>query len=252
MELCSRRWSPFVGSVFSFLLLACGPAATTPPPESAVPESEPAPAPAAEPAEAPVAEADADTAGATETGEGELADPSEPAPPPAAAPDEAEAGRSVRYVVNPEGLRVRVAGVVFVPRAELVQKAGTFGVKLDVEARADDGKSHSLLAPAGQELAFAAKVRRADGSEETFNDERKGERELVIDDGKDAKLSRVFPDKALKPLKKGDELELSVGVWGLGDDAASRRPLRALCKVTLSYPRGKPKVKLTPPDGVGK
>jgi hypothetical protein len=109
-----------------------------------------------------------------------------------------------------------------------------------------------LLAPSGKEVAFAAKVRRADGSEETFDDRREGERELVLDEGRDAQLTRTFPDKGMKPLKNGDELELAVGLWGLGDDAASRRPLRALCKVTLSYPRKKPKLKLAPPDGVGK
>jgi hypothetical protein len=149
-------------------------------------------------------------------------------------------------------MRVRVAGIELVPKAELVSKGGTQSIKLRVEVRAEDGKRHSLLAPAGKEVAFAGKVRRADGTEESFTDEREGEREVVVEEGKDATLSRTFPEKGMKPLKMGDELELQVGLWGLGDDAASRRPVRAVCKVSLTYPRKKPKLKVTPPDGLGK
>jgi hypothetical protein len=228
------------------LLLGCGSGASAPPP--VVPKPEPAPSPAEAPA--PPSAEPAPSAAAAEPAPVPAEPSDEAAPPP--SDDDEQASRNVRYVVNPDGLRVRVAGVELVPRAELIQKAGSVGVKLRVEARAEDGKKHSLLAPAGQELAFAAKVRRVDGSEETYNDQREGEREITLDEGRDAQLSRTFPGKGMKPLKNGDELELAVGLWGLGDDAASRRPLRALCKVTLSYPRKKPKLKLTPPDGVGK
>lgn len=171
----------------------------------------------------------------------------------AAAGDDANAPRQVRYVVTPDGLRVRVAGVELSPKAELVQKSGSLQIKLQVGARSDDGNSHSLLAPAAQELAFAGVIRRSDGSEEKFVDERGGERELVVSEGSEVALSRSFPNKGMKPLRLGDELELAVGLWGLGDDAETRRPVRGVCKVTLSYPRkNKPRLKLAPPDGVAK
>ena len=232
----------------AIILLSLGCAASAPPPAP-----EPAAAPpvaVAESAPAPVEPAPATPA------EAEAAEPSEPSEP--APPVEVEDGhtpRQIRYVVTPEGMRVRVAGVELVPRAELVQKAGgAIAIKVRVEARSEDGKKHSLLAPAGKELAFAGKIRRRDGAEERFDDERAGERELVLDEGKNAVLTRTFPDQkgAVKPLKDGDELELAVGLWGLGDDASTRRAVRGVCKVTLSYPRKKPKLKLTPPDGLAK
>jgi hypothetical protein len=245
--------SPFsvrsrVGAGALSISLSLGCAASAPPP---------APKPAAAPpvavsesAPAPVEAAPANPA------EAEAAEPAEPSEP--AAPVEVEDGhspRQIRYVVTPEGMRVRVDGVELVPRAELVQKGGgAIAIKVRVEARSEDGKKHSLLAPAGKELAFAGKVRRRDGTEERFDDERVGERELVLDEGKDAVLTRTFPEQkgVVKPLKDGDELELAVGLWGLGDDASTRRAVRGVCKVTLSYPRKKPKLKLTPPDGLSK
>jgi hypothetical protein len=237
----SPRARLVAGALSFSVLLACGGSA---PPPAAAEANEPAapppvaPAPAAASEESPAAEA------------AEAAEPSEATDAPPPAPEEPT--RQVRYIVNPEGMRVRVAGVELVPRAEVVEKGGTLSIKLRVEARSEDGKKHSLLAPAGKELALAGTLRRSDGSEEKFGDEREGERELVVDDGKDVVLTRTFPDKGAKPLKSGDQLELAVGLWGLGDDAASRRPVRGLCKVTLSYPRNKPKLKLTPPDGLSK
>lgn len=226
-----------------WLAVACGGSATAP----AAPEPTPAPELAPEPAPAPEPPPDAATPAADDASEPE---PSSEAPAPSETP--AEETRQIRYVVNPEGLRVRVAGVELVPRAELVARGGSVTIKVKVEARSEDGQKHSLLAPSGKELAFAGTVRRADGSEEKFSDEREGDRELVLAEGKEVALTRTFPEKGMKPLKSGDEVELAVGLWGLGDDASSRRAVRGLCKVSLTYPRKKAKVKVTPPDGVAK
>jgi hypothetical protein len=239
----SRAGASALAISLSFLL---GCAASAPPPE---PEPVVAPPAVVEPA--PVEPAPAEPA------EAEAAEPGAPSEPAAAVEpvDDGHTPRQIRYVVTPEGMRVRVGGVELVPRAELVQKAGgAIAIKVRVEARSEDGKRHSLLAPAGKELAFAGKIRRSDGAEERFDDERAGERELVLDEGKDAVLTRTFPEPkgAVKPLKDGDELELAVGLWGLGDDASTRRAVRGVCKITLSYPRKKPKLKLTPPDGLTK
>jgi len=39
---------------------------------------------------------------------------------------------------------------------------------------------------------------------------------------------------------------------GLGDNAASRRMVRKLCKLTIKLDKAKPRVAVGPPDGVGK
>jgi hypothetical protein len=56
----------------------------------------------------------------------------------------------------------------------------------------------------------------------------------------------------MKPLAMGDELEIMVGIWGLGTDAASRRPLKKFCKVTLKVDKPKPRAIISAPDGVGR
>ena len=223
----------------SALALAC---ASSPPPE---PSPAPPPEPAAEDAAPPPAPEPAPADDAVS------AEPAEESAPPPPAEDENQ-GRSIRYVVNPDGMRVRVAGVVLVPRAELVTRGGQSTIQVVVEASSEDGKTHSILAPTGKELAFAGKVRRADGTEETFTDQREGDRDVSIGEGTDAKLSRTFPDKGKKPFKMGDEVELAVGLWGLGEDASSRRPVLGVCKVTLSFPRKTAKLKVVPPDTAGK
>ncbi len=222
----------------ALLALSC---ASSPPPE---PSPAPAPEPTAPPEPAPPATPEPAPEDAA------AAEPAEPSAPPP-APEENQ-GRSIRYVVNPDGMRVRVAGVVLVPRAELVTRGGQSTIKVEVEASSEDGQNHSILAPSGKELAFAGKVRRADGTEETFTDQREGDRDVSIGEGTNAKLSRTFPDKGKKPFKMGDEVELAVGLWGLGDDASSRRPVLGVCKVTLSFPRKTAKLKVVPPDTAGK
>src|SRR5689334_23048441 len=94
------------------LALSC---ASSPPPEPS--EAPPAPAETASAAEAPPPAPE--PASATDAAPAESADDS--APPPAPAEDENQ-GRQIRYVVNPDGMRVRVAGVVLVPKAELVTR----------------------------------------------------------------------------------------------------------------------------------
>jgi hypothetical protein len=128
--------------------------------------------------------------------------------------------------------------------------SGGYGVKLKVEVRAKDGKPHSLLAPQNAEVAFAGTVKRKEGEPEKFGDKREGDRELTVKE-KAVQLTRSWPAQGgPKPLVNGDELELMVGIWGLGDDAASRRPLKKFCKVTLKFEKDKPRVTVTPPDGV--
>lgn len=165
----------------------------------------------------------------------------EPAPAPAAE-------RNIRYIVNPDGMRVEVDGLVFTPKAELVKSGKGSGIKLRVEVRAKDGKTHSLLAPEKAPLAFAGKIRRKDQEEEQFSDKREGDHAVTVGE-KLVKLQRTWPAAGVKPLSSGDELELLVGIWGVGPDEASRRPLKKFCKITVKFDRPKPRVIVAPPDG---
>jgi hypothetical protein len=166
---------------------------------------------------------------------------------------DSEAARNVKYAVSPDGMRIEVDGVTFVPKAEAVKSGAGYSIKLRVEARAKDGNAHSLLAPTGAEVAIAGLIKRSGQSEpEMLSDQRDGDREIVLKD-KPVTLTRVWPAAAgPKPLVAGDEAELLVGIWGVGADKASRRPLKKLCKLTLKFDKGKPRVAVGPPDGVGR
>lgn len=183
----------------------------------------------------------------------------EPAPtsPSAAASSNTDEGalapRSVKYIVSPDGLRVEVEGLSFTPRAEAVKLGAGYAVKVSVQARAKDGSAHSLLAPKAAELAFAGHVVRGSGEPERFTDRREGDRELRVEGTKPVLLARTWPQSAeAKPLMPGDELKLLVGLWGLGSDAASRRPLTRFCSVSFSFDakKGKPKLVVSAPEGL--
>jgi len=156
--------------------------------------------------------------------------------------------RNVKYIVNPDGMRVEVDGVLFTPKAEVVKIGKGSGVKLRVEVRAKDGKKHSLLAPKKSPLAFAGTVRRK-GEAEPISDTREGDDAVEIGE-KPVTVSRTWPDASGKGLEAGDELELMVGIWGVGADASSRRMLKKFCKVTLKLDKPKPRALVAPPDGV--
>lgn len=228
----------------SGLALACGSSQ----PEPSVPKTPapitPAPPITAEPTEATAPTEEAAEA-ATET----------QGPAPATLPEPtAEKQRDVKYVVSPEGLRVLAEGVAFTPKAEAVRAGSGWGVKVTVEARSDDEAVHSLLAPQEGEVAFAAEVRRAGKEEsERFSDRRDSDRDLEVRPGKPVKLSRTWPAKGgAGSLAVGDTLLLDIGIWGLGADSASRRPLNKLARVELKFDKGKPRVKVMAPEGISK
>lgn len=221
------------------VLLAC---ASSPP----APKSEPAPAPPPATLSAEPLDPAPDEPASTEPDVAESE---------ASVPEEEPTSRDVRYFLSSDGLRVEVTGVAFQVAAAPVKLGQRWGVSVQAEVVAKDGKEHSLLAPESAELAFAGRIHRKSGGDpESFSDERPGDRDLVVSQGKTVKLGRKWPEKGGAPgLEPGDELELAVGVWGIGEDAASRRPLRGLCKVTLKFNQNKkPRAILAPPDGVSK
>lgn len=210
---------------------ACG--GSTPPEARTPPESQPS-----EPEKAaPTSEAQAEA-------------PPEAAEEPKAEAEPASPGkeREVKYVVVGGKLEIRTDGVRFRPEAKAVRVGNGWGVKLTVTAEAEDDKLHSLLAPKTGALAFAGKVTRGGKSVE-LADTRDGSDEAIVAPGTAQKLERAWPGKSdAKPLGKGDKIELQVGLWGLGPDASSRRPLKKLLLLTMTVDKGEPRPFIAPPE----
>jgi hypothetical protein len=215
-------------------LLSCG--SSPPPAEAPVETAPPAPEPAAE--KPPEPTPGTEDAGAT-------------APPPAEAEtvSPADAQRDIRFVQTPEGLRVEILGVKFVPKAEAVKTPAGVGLRLTIEATTQEPRS--LLAPAHGPLAFAGSIKRKGKSEpETFGDDRKGEGELLLDPAKPTKITREWPGPKGGGLGNGDVLELDVGLWGLGATAAERRPVKQFLRVKVVVEQWKGRAKIEPPPSM--
>ena len=233
----SSLGAPFL---LAIALSACGGGAqATPPVEPPAAESA---APSAPPVE-PSAPAETPKAAASNA-----APSSDAAKPAAKAAPDPNATREVTYVVVPEGLKITVAGVKFVASGVAEQTGGGWGVKVNVEATADDDKAHSLGKPKAGPLAFAGSVTRKGKSEpEHFGDERAGDGEQALTSGNPVKFSRTWPMKGVRALAIGDALDLQVALWGLGSDADSRRPVKQFFHVRMQVDKGKPKAIVEPP-----
>lgn len=235
-------------------LVACGGAETPP---AAAPAAEAPPPPAPEASSPAPAEAAADAASSKPAAEEPVAAAKDGDAKDGAAKaggGESDSGRNVKYIVNPDGMRVEVDGVSFAPKVEAVKSGAGFGLKVKVDVRAKDGNQHSLLAPKGTEVAIGGLIKRSGQSEpEMPSDQRAGDGEIILKGDKAVSLTRTWPGEGgPKVLMAGDEADLLVGIWGLGDNAASRRMVRKLCRITVKLDKAKPKVVVGPPEGVSK
>jgi hypothetical protein len=213
-----------LASLFAFVLVAC--AGSPPPSETAPPTKEPETKPD-EPVAEPKEEKDAS---------------SEEAPPD-------EKPREVRYIMVGGKLEVETNGVRFRPSVKAVKTGGGWGVKLTVESEVVDGEQHVLLAPESGIFAFAREITRKGKEPERFWDERKGDAEAVVKPDEKGKFEREWPgttgDKA---LAKGDKVKIEVGLWGLGDDKKSRRPVKKFLIVSLNADKANPSAVVLPPE----
>lgn len=256
---CSRGSFIVSPLVLLILLSACGGSATPPATagEAAAPEGSAVPAPTSsqtEAAPAPAASTETPASGDASGASAATAEHKESAGPTAEGGAEPGTGRNVRYMVSPDGMRVELEGLSLTPKAEAVKSGAGYGIKLRVDARAKDDEAHLILAPKGSEIALAGSVRRAGQSEpEKFGDERKGDEQVTVKGNKSVSITRSWPSAGgPKPLAPGDEAEFMVGLWGVGSDPSALRPLKKFCKITLKLDKGKPRVVLGPPDGVGR
>jgi hypothetical protein len=214
---------------------ACG--GEKPEPKSAIEAGEvpPPPADTAAPPVAPEPPADAKPDSAPEAD----------AKPPAKDPN---AMREIKYVVTPEGLKIEVAGVRFLAAAEAKQVGQGWGAKITVKAEVTDGKEHVLLNPKNGPIAFAAAVYKKGSTEaERIPDERSGDGELKLSSGSPTSFSREFPNKGGRVLGMGETLDMEVALWGLGESAEDRRPVKQFFHVKMKVDKGKPKAIVEPP-----
>ena len=229
------------------VLVGCGGGAeTSPPPSTPAPPAASAPPPAVTPAPAAAAEpspAPSASSAATE--------PAAAAPEASAeAPAPGDAQRDIKFIQTPEGLRVEILGVKFVPKVETVRTAAGFDVKLTLNATASEPRS--LLAPKAGPLAFAGVVKRAGKAEpEPFHDEREGDGDQPLGAGTTVKLSRTWPGTLkVHALGNGDVLELDVALWGLGTSASDRRAVKQFLRVKAKVEHWKASARLEPPPSM--
>jgi hypothetical protein len=91
-------------------------------------------------------------------------------------------------------------------------------------------------------------VKRA-GKASDFVDRRRGGEEQLLAPGATVTLSRDWPGSSGQPpLRAGDELTLEVGLWGLGDDARTRRPVPKSFLVRMVVRGQAPKPQVSPPQ----
>jgi hypothetical protein len=163
------------------------------------------------------------------------------------APDETP--REVRYIMVGGKLEVETNGVRFRPAAKAVKTGGGWGIELAVETEVVDGETHVLLSPEAGIFAFAREITRKGKEPERFWDERKGDAETMVKPDEKGTFKRAWPgttgDKA---LAKGDKVRIEVGLWGLGDDKKSRRPVKKFLIVSLDASKPTPTAVVLPPE----
>jgi hypothetical protein len=184
--------------------------------------------------------------------------PARPSEDPAAKSSQAESAqveeqddrqaRDIRYHVMPEGLRVTVAGVSLLPKATAVKLPDGWGVRMTVLLNAEDGKPHVLLSPDPGPLSIFARIIRH-GKQATSSEPRRGDGQQFITPGDPLEVAQEWPGgSAVKPLTAGDELELEVGLWGIGSSATSHRPLKKFFRVKMAVNKGTPRPLVSPPE----
>jgi hypothetical protein len=204
-------------------------------------EAEAPPESAEAPADEPEDDVSADEAALLE----EIEASAEIADAQAAAGDGGGDGeREVVYRLSQDGLKVQVDGATFIPKAEAVKVAGRWGVKLTLEATTESDKV--LSTPKKGPMAFGGFVERS--SKSPFGDKREGDAEVTLTPDKPQTFTRTWPDSDQQGLAPGEKLELQVGLWGLGADSASKKPVRRFFVVKMVADRVGAQPLIQPPE----
>jgi hypothetical protein len=201
------------------------------------PTAQPEPTPQAAPAKAPAAGTQSDAPAAETT-------PATDTAPAVKKDDPDNRKRQIYYRSTPEGLAVSIEGVEFTIKAE-PQKLdnGGFGIKIKVQGESKDDGMHTLLSPKNGPLAIGGTIKRKKGDPETISSKRDGEDEQFIAPGTPLEFVHEWPSKEGPFAWWGDEIELQIGLWGIGEAGQRRRPVNKLCIIKMvAVPNGKPVV----------
>lgn len=203
---------------------------------STAPAEEPAPSAVEEPAPAKAESKPAATPAQAEPKE------STDSPAPTKKEDTDNRKRQVYYRSTPDGLAVSIEGVEFTIKAEPKKlDNGGFGINIKVQAEAKDDGMHTLLYPKDGPLAIGGTIKRKKGEPETLTDKRDGEDEQFITPGTPLEFVHEWPGKDGPFAWWGDEIELQVGLWGVGAAGERRRPIMKLCIIKMvAVQNGKP------------
>lgn len=215
------------------ITLAAGCGGTAPPP-SPPPTAESVPATSAPPP-APTPPAAATTEATPEPPK----ETPETKAPAAASPG----GRNIVYRMTSSGLVIDLEGIQLEPKAEPVKLGGGWGVKVVVRAKVTDDREHHLQNPTQGPLMVAVEIDR-DGKKELVPDQRQGDGELTLSKSSAPPIEREFR----KAIVSGQSLTLYVGLWGLGDDAGDRKPIKKLFVVRMVAGSHKPQPVVSAPE----
>lgn len=200
------------------------------------------------------AETQESTSPPTETGEGD--DDADEDDEGVEIPDDekpAEAGddaaRNKLYKMVPGGVDVTIDGLMFHVKAEAKKQGAGWGVVVKVKAESEGDATRYLMVPNAGPLAFATKVTQGEQVVTEIGDTREGEGSKTVGPDGALEFERTWPPKGTKPLVGGQELELQVGLWGLGREAGKTRPVKGFVVVKVVAPKGRPaKAYVNPPS----
>ncbi len=162
---------------------------------------------------------------------------------------DADTARNKLYKMVPGGLDVTIDGVMFHVSTKAKRQGAGWGVVVKVKAESEGDATRYLMSPKAGPLAFATKVTQSEKLLTEIGDERDGEGEKTVAPDEPLEFERSWPPKGTKPLSGGQELELQVGLWGLGREPGKTRAVKGFVVVKVVAPRGRPaKAYVNPPS----
>ncbi|MCA9641679.1 MAG: hypothetical protein H6718_31635 [Polyangiaceae bacterium] len=160
-----------------------------------------------------------------------------------------DAARNKVYKMVPGGVDVSIDGLMFHIKAEAKRQGAGWGVVVKVKAESEGDATRYLMAPNAGPLAFATKVTQSEKVVTEIGDTREGEGSKTVGPDSPLDFERTWPPKGTKPLVGGQELELQVGLWGLGREIGKTRPVKGFVVVKVVAPKGRPaKAYVNPPS----
>jgi hypothetical protein len=207
---------------------------------STAPAEEPAPSAVEKPAPSPAAAKDPAPAA-------EKAEPAEAPATTAKKDDPDKRKRQIYYRSTPEGLAVSIEGVDLTIKAEPKKlDNGGFGITIKVQAESKDDGMHTLLSPKNGPLAIGGTIKRKKGEPVEIVDKRVGEDEQFITPGTPLEIVHEWPGEEGPYAWWGDEIELQIGLWGIGEAGQRRRPVSKLCIIKMVAVKGGKPVVMPP------